>query len=60
MVKAQVWIKVREFSGVPTKDDFKLVEEELPALKDGGRTIPLFDVVILWCSFAIYYFKTNT
>ena len=41
MVKAQVWIKVRELSGVPTKDDFKLVEEELPALKDGGRTISL-------------------
>ena len=36
MVKAQVWIKVREFSGVPTKADFKLVEEELPALRDGG------------------------
>ena len=44
MVKAQVWIKVREFSGVPTKDDFKLVEEELPALKDGGRTIPVSNV----------------
>ena len=41
IVKAQVWIKVREFSGVPMKDDFKLVEEELPALKDGGRTVTM-------------------
>ena len=37
MVKAKTWVKLREFSGTPTKDDFKLVEENLPELKDGGR-----------------------
>ena len=36
MVKAKVWIKQREFSGSPAKEDFKLVEEDLPELKDGG------------------------
>ena len=39
MVKAKTWVKLREFSGTPTKDDFKLVEENLPELKDGGRVI---------------------
>ena len=36
MVKAKVWIKHREFSGSPAREDFKLVEEDLPELKDGG------------------------
>ena len=36
MVKAKVWIKVKEFSGAPTMDNLKLLEEELPELKDGG------------------------
>ena len=36
MVKAKVWIKVKEFSGTPTIDNLKLLEEELPELKDGG------------------------
>ena len=39
MVKAKTWVKLREFSGTPTKDDFKLVEENLPELKDGGRVV---------------------
>ena len=39
MVKAKSWVKLREFSGTPTKDDFKLVEEDLPELKDGGTVI---------------------
>ena len=38
MVKAKMWIKAKEFSGTPTKENFKLVEEDLPELKDGGRT----------------------
>ena len=36
MVKAQYWVKARNFSGIPTKEDFQLVEEDLPELKDGG------------------------
>ena len=39
MVKAKLWVKLREFSGIPTKDDFKLVEEDLPELKNGGEVI---------------------
>ena len=39
MVKAKVWMKVKEFSGTPTIDNLKLVEEELPELKDGGISI---------------------
>ena len=39
MVKAKTWVKLREFSGTPTKDDFTLVEEDLPQLKDGGRVV---------------------
>ena len=42
MSKAKVWVKVKEFSGTPTMDNLKLVEEELPELpelKDGGIII---------------------
>ena len=39
MVKAKVWMKVKEFSGTPTMDNLKLLEEELPELKDGGIRI---------------------
>ena len=39
MVKAKSWIKLREFSGTPTKNDFKLAEEDLPEIKDGGAVI---------------------
>ena len=38
-VKAKTWVKLREFSTTLTKDDFKLVEEDLPQLKDGGRVV---------------------
>ncbi|XP_019855478.1 PREDICTED: prostaglandin reductase 1-like isoform X2 [Amphimedon queenslandica] len=34
-VKARSWIKVKEFVGLPKRDDFEIVEKELPALKDG-------------------------
>ena len=37
MVKGKCWVKHKEFSGIPKLEDFKLVEEELPALKDGGE-----------------------
>lgn len=36
MVKAKVYKYVREFDGLPKETDFKIVEEELEALKDGG------------------------
>lgn len=35
MTTAKVWKKNREFSGEPKLDDFKIVEEKLPALKNG-------------------------
>lgn len=37
MVKAKKWIIAKAFQGEPKVTDFKLVEEELPALKDGGE-----------------------
>ncbi len=37
MVVAKKWIKAREFSGSLSDDDFRLEEETLPALKDGGQ-----------------------
>ncbi|XP_018412727.1 PREDICTED: prostaglandin reductase 1-like isoform X2 [Nanorana parkeri] len=35
MVVAKSWTMVKHFDGGPKPEDFKLVEEELPALKDG-------------------------
>lgn len=37
MVKAQKYILVKRFQGVPKPSDLRIVEEELPALKDGRR-----------------------
>ena len=37
MVKAKKWIKSTEFTGMPTVENFRLEEEELPKLQDGGR-----------------------
>ena len=39
MVKAQKWIKVKEFVGMPTLEDFRLEEEELPELQDKGKSM---------------------
>ena len=36
-IKARSWIKQKEFVGLPKRDDFVIVEKELPALKDGGK-----------------------
>ena len=33
MVKLKVWIKVKEFSGSPTMDNLKLLEEEIPRVQ---------------------------
>jgi prostaglandin reductase 1 len=35
MVKGRRFILKRHFDGLPKADDFDLVEEELPALKEG-------------------------
>lgn len=37
MVKTKKFIYAKVFDGEPKETDFKLVEEELPALKDGGN-----------------------
>lgn len=37
MVKTKKFIYAKAFDGEPKETDFKLVEEELPALKDGGN-----------------------
>lgn len=36
MVKAKVFIYSKPFDGPAKVDNFSLIEEELPALKDGG------------------------
>jgi len=35
-MKAQKWILDKGFSGYPTDENIKLVEFELPELKEGG------------------------
>lgn len=37
MVKAKKYVIRKPFDGFPKPDDLELVEEELPALKDGGK-----------------------
>lgn len=39
MVKAKKIVKVNEFVGEPKLEDFQVVEEELPPLKDGDFLI---------------------
>ena len=36
-VKARKWVLRSHFSGLPKREDLEIVEEELPALKDGGE-----------------------
>lgn len=38
MVKAKRYVLVKRFDGFPKQDDLKIEEEELPALKDGGKS----------------------
>ncbi len=35
MAKGRRWVLQRPFDGMPKQSDFKLVEEDLPDLKDG-------------------------
>lgn len=37
MVKAKKFIYAKRFDGFPKITDFRLEEEELPELKDGGQ-----------------------
>ena len=37
MVKARKYVLRSHFSGLPKREDLKIVEEELPAIKDGGQ-----------------------
>lgn len=39
MVKTKKFIYAKRFNGEPKETDFQLVEEELPPLKDGGRSL---------------------
>ena len=39
MVKTKKFILAKRFVGEPKADDFTLVEEELPPLKEGGKII---------------------
>lgn len=36
MVRARAYVFQKLFEGLPKHENFKLIEEELPALKDGG------------------------
>lgn len=46
MVKTKKFIYAKVFDGEPKETDFKLVEEELPALKDGGNINLEYTVLI--------------
>lgn len=37
MVQAKSWVMVKHFDGFPKDSDFKLMVEELPEPKDGGK-----------------------
>lgn len=50
-IKARKWLNKKPFQGLPKKDDFEIVEEELPAMKDGGsqdmqNMMPYFMIII--------------
>lgn len=38
-IKAQKYVLIKYFQGEPKKSDFKIVEENLPELKEGGKYI---------------------
>jgi prostaglandin reductase 1 len=52
MVKAKRYVFQKQFVGLPKATDLKLVEEELPPLKDGGKPPKLhFNLVICSCCY---------
>lgn len=38
-IKTRKWLKVKEFRGLPKREDFEIAEEVLPPLKDGGKIV---------------------
>lgn len=42
MVKSKKFIYAKRFDGEPKISDFELIEEELPALQDGGKFVYVF------------------
>ena len=42
-IKYRKWILKSHFEGLPKREDVDLVEEELPALQDGGK-------IQWWCT----------
>lgn len=42
MVKTKKFILTKHFDGFPKLDDFKLIEHDLPILKDKGNFMCLF------------------
>ena len=41
-IRAQKYILTKYFVGEPKKNDFEIIEEELPGLKDGGKHLIIF------------------
>lgn len=39
MVRAKKYIYVKEYDGMPTDENVKVIEEELPSLKNGGKMV---------------------
>lgn len=39
MAKARKYVLAKQFDGFPKREDVKIVEEELPPLKDGGKSV---------------------
>lgn len=46
MVRAKIFIYAKKFEGLPKVSDFELQEEELPNLKDGGKSMIVW---MLYC-----------
>lgn len=44
---AKKWIYARAFDGEPKLDDFRLEEEVMPAIKDGGKFQLLFEALFV-------------
>ena len=63
MVKAKRFSLVRHFEGLPTKDNFKLEDQELPELQDGGKkTNEIINSLLIFFFFFCkwdYFFPTE-
>lgn len=52
MVVSKKLLFVKQFEGEPKESDFRLVEEELPPLKDGGQFS--FFTLVFWRRFFFF------